>query len=92
MTDRLVHPVTGELLDPDDAGALRAALNDGEQHLTEAHYNLRQEVLSVTRARNALRTRLAEIEPWQAPARRWRSDAQNKAFLCPRCGERVEAA
>lgn len=77
MTDALAHPTTGELLDPDDVNALRAALFDTETELGKLY-----------RARRPLLERLGE-EPYRVPRATHRTPTQERIVRCPRCGGKL---
>lgn len=77
----LVHPFTGEVLDPEDL----EALEDAEAQLTTylsgfgVFYGIRRE----------LRTAIAEKrKAAKLPRPRYRTELQMKVAECPRCGGR----
>ena len=91
MTDAVVHPLTGELINADDLGALRRIEADVDKHFAEIRLGSRP----VYEARDKVRQRIAElqgIEHVRSVPRRWRSDAQNKTLKCPNCGQTSEVA
>lgn len=77
----IVHPVTGEVLDPDDLAGLVQAEKIVDRYLRKQsrHYNFRR----------ALRERIAELRgPAVLPRPVYQTEKQQKVHDCPRCGRR----
>lgn len=73
-----IHPITGEVLATEDEW--RAAIRTLEERLSEVYRDLWP-----------LREKYAErFPPAELPARRYRTDTQEKVARCPRCGTKIE--
>lgn len=70
-----VHPVTGEMLDPDPSSIV-GAIRETEEYLSENLWPIRRRL-------NALR---GLVEPTLPNRPRDRTDTQAKISSCPRCG------
>ncbi len=82
--ERIINPLTGEVLD-DDLQTLAQAEIWVDRYLRSQsrHY----------RFRGDLRKRIAELRgPAELPRRRDRTDKQMKVAECPRCGEELVAS
>ena len=80
----LGHPITFEVIDPDDVPGIKKALAETQRYLD------RPEVSRMYAMRRALQARLGELEPTSLPRRSQQTDTQRKVQMCPRCLKRYD--
>jgi len=93
MTDAIVNPITGELVDADDLDALLNMRDGIDAYLDRLRAETRAELRPYYEARDKVLGRVAElrgVKHVSSVPRRYRSDAQAKTFKCPNCARLVE--
>ena len=81
----IANPFTGEVVDRDDAEAIRKALAEIEEFLNELYGKHRR----IYRARDEMKARLGQLKPVDLPRRRDMTSAQQKIERCPNCRHRL---